>query len=86
MKRLAYLGWPAFAVLLVAFIHTQAFRDELQQENERLRAKVSRMVEPPSLSHPLCPTGVMLAQRIDKRNRKGEIVKSRWVSKCVVAS
>jgi hypothetical protein len=83
MKAIALGGWLA---VLVLGISSCDYHTELEQENARLNARVARMVEPPSLIHPICPTGNMIAQRIDKRNRKGEIVKSRWVSKCVVAS
>ena len=83
MKIAALSGWLVVLILLVGAFD---YHGELERENAKLKAKVARMVEPPSLIHPLCPTGVMVAQRIDKRNRRGEIVKSRWISKCVVMS
>jgi len=81
VKLLAISGWLTAIVLAVG---TLDYHTAIELENDRLKAKVARMVEPPSLIHPLCPTGVMVSQRIDKRNRRGEIVKSRFKTVCVV--
>src|SRR3972149_8714080 len=80
VKLLAISGWLTVAILLVS---TLDYHTAIELENERLKARVARMVESPNLAHPICPTGVMVAQRFDKRNRRGEIVKSRWKTVCV---
>jgi len=83
VKRLMIAGW-CFAFLFCAlFVHSASYQDEVNAENERLKARVARMIEPPNMISPICPTGNMLNQRIDKRNRKGEIVKSKWRMVCV---
>jgi len=83
MKILALAGWLTAIVLAVG---TLDYHTEIELENERLKARVARMVEPPSLIHPICPTSVMVAQRIDIRRKDGTITKSKWRAVCVVAS
>jgi hypothetical protein len=83
VKLLALSGWLTAIVLAVG---TLDYHTAIELENERLKAKVARMVEPPSMIHPLCPTGVMVAQRFDTRRKDGKITKSQWKAVCVVPS
>ena len=36
----------------------------------------------PALSDPICPSGVWVAQRYDKRDKAGRIIKSTWRRVC----
>ena len=78
MKYWALSGWLVVLILLVGAFD---YHGELERENAKLKAKVARMVEPPSLVHPLKCSWV--AQRIDKRRKDGTITKSEWKRKSV---
>lgn len=78
-----YWGISGWLVVLILVVGGMDYRSELEIENVRLKAKVARMVEPPSLVSPLRCTWI--AQRIDTRNKQGEIVKSKWRRRPVCA-
>jgi len=80
VKRLA-IPWGLVALLLVLLVSTWDYRIELERENDRLNAKVARLIEPPNFMPPVQCNWI--SQRIDRRRKDGTIWKSTWKRKPV---
>ncbi len=83
MKFLPFIGWVIAILALALLVGTADYKYALEQENAKLKDKISRMIDPPSLVDPICPSGIWYGQRYDKRNKRGVIVESRWKRTCI---
>ena len=76
------LSWILNGVLLALLVGGWDYTDALVTENAVLKARLATKIDAPSFANPICPSGNVMMQRVDKRNRKGFIVGSRWTTIC----
>lgn len=83
-SRTAMVFWMAFSfVLLIVLVGKIDYQIALEQENERLKARLAPKPDARQAYQALlCPSGNSIAQRIDKRRWDGVIYKSRWQRTC----
>ena len=80
-------GLALIAVGIILFLLTDNAAPQAGQDNIAAPSQEGHAAGPavaaPILGHPVCPGHFWITQRVDKRNRKGEIVKATWKYACL---